>query len=316
MTGFTAVSAEPDYTDDHAWVARPADLSKPVDVFYVYPTIYLEKDPPNMDIDDPQLRENAKGLLTAQAGVYSPYANLFAPFYRQQTAATQSMEPNNGGRDAFADPVFLVGYRDVERAFQYYLEHFNPDRPFILAGHSQGSMVVIQLLRDHLNDPELQQRMVAAYPIGYTVKTTDFEKYPWMKLARGETDTGVIITYNTQGKHAKGSPVLLNDAVAINPLNWKTDSTPAPRQENIEAVFFNDGTGEVIEQIPHFAGAYIDPETGALIATDIQTPEKVDLVNMGRWPAEVYHRFDYAFWYNNIKENVKKRIEAYLAKKR
>jgi hypothetical protein len=126
----------------------------------------------------------------------------------------------------------------------------------------------------------------------------------------------VIITYNTQGKHAKGSPVLLNDAVAINPLNWKTDSTPAPRQENIEAVFFNDGTGEVIEQIPHFAGAYIDPETGALIATDIQTPEKVDLVNMGRWPAEVYHRFDYAFWYNNIKENVKKRIEAYLAKKR
>jgi hypothetical protein len=285
-----------------------------VDVFYVYPTIYVEKDPPNMDINDPQLRKNAEGLLTAQAGVYSPYANLFAPFYRQQSAATQSMEANNGGKDAFADPLFLTGYGDVEQAFDYYLEHLNPDRPFIIAGHSQGSMVVIHLLRNRFNDPELQKRMIAAYPIGYTVKTEDLKNYPWMKLAQGETDTGVIITFNTEGKDADGSPVLLTDAVAVNPLNWKTDGTPASREDNIEAVFFNDATGEVIETIPNFAGAYIDTDTGALIATDIQTPEKVDLVNMGRWPKGVYHRFDYSFWYNNIKQNVKKRIDAYLAK--
>jgi ribosomal protein L24E len=71
----------------------------------------------------------------------------------------------------------------------------------------------------------------------------------------------------------------------------------------------------LIEQIPQFAGAYIDPGTGALIATDIQTPESksIDLVNMGRWPKEVYHRFDYAFWFDNLKENVQKRIKAYLA---
>lgn len=49
--------------------------------------------------------------------------------------------------------------------------------------------------------------------------------------------------------------------------------------------------------------------------TDIQTPksDEIDLVNMGRWPSEVYHRFDYAFWYGNLKENVKKRIDAYYA---
>lgn len=136
-----------------------------------------------------------------------------------------------------------------------------------------------------------------------------------MKLAQGETDTGVIITFNTQGKNAKGSPVLLDDAVAINPLNWKSDGTPALRQENIEAVFYNEGTHEVLERIPHFAGAYIDIKTGALIATDIQTPksDKIDLVNIGRWPTEVYHLFDYAFWYGNLKTNVKNRIEAYFS---
>lgn len=312
----TTIHAEPNYIDDNSWVAKPTSISKPVDVFYVYPTIYVAETPPNMDVSDPQLRKNAEGLLTAQAGIYSPYCNLFAPFYRQQSAATQSMEPNNGGRNAFADPLFLTGYHDVERAFDYYTKHLNPDRPFILAGHSQGSMVVIHLLRNRLQDPALQKRMLAAYPIGYTVKKGDLDRYPWMKLAQGETDTGVIITFNTQGKDAKGSPVLLNDAVAINPLNWKTDGTPAPREKNIEAVFFNDSTGEVLDRIPHFAGAYIDIKSGALIATDIQTPksDKIDLMNMGRWPSEVYHRFDYAFWYGNLKENVKKRIDAYHAK--
>ncbi len=316
LSGCATVPPAPDYTKDSAWLAKAGSIDKPVDVFYVYPTIYVAKEPVNMNINDPALRSNAEGLLIAQAGVYSPHANLFAPFYRQQTAATQSMEPNNGGRDAFADPVFQVGYGDVERAFDYYLKHFNQGRPFILAGHSQGSMVVINLLRNRLNDPALQKRMVAAYPIGYSVTKTDLKKYPWIKLAKGETDTGAVIIFNTQGPNAKGSPVLLDGAVAINPLNWKTDATPASRMKNIKAKFFNDATGKLLEAIPHFAGAHIDTKTGALIATDIQPikSKKIDIVNMGRWPKEVYHRYDYAFWYDNLSENVKKRINSYLKK--
>ncbi len=311
ITGF-ADSSSPDYSENFAWLSKPDGAERPVDVFYVYPTIYVGKKPQNMDISRKDLRKSAEGLLVAQAGVYSPYANVFAPFYRQQSAATQSMEPNNGGRNAFEDPIFRTGYSDVERAFDYYIEHLNPDRPFLLAGHSQGSMVVIELMRRRMEDPQLQKRLVAAYAIGYTVKKDDLEQYPQMKLARGETDTGVIITYNTQGPEAEGSPVLLDGAVAINPLNWKTDGTPADREKNMQAIFFNDSTGEILEEIPHFCGAYIDTKTGALIATDIQTPEKVDLVDMGRWPKQVYHRFDYAFFYENLKENVKKRIHAYL----
>lgn len=303
----------PNYGEDFAWLSKPEKIDKPVDVFYVYPTIYLDKVPENMDISREDLRDNARGLLIAQAGIYSSYANLFAPFYRQQSAATQSMEPNNGGRDAFQDPLFQIGYADVERAFDYYIKNLNPDRPFILAGHSQGSMVTIELMRRRMGDAELQRRLVAAYIIGYSVKKADLKKYPQMKLAQGETDTGVVITYNTQGPAAEGSPVLLSGAVAINPLNWKTDGTPADRKDNIQAIFFDDATGEILEKIPHFCGAYIDTDTGALIATDIQTPETVDLVHMGRWPNQVYHRFDYAFFYENLKLNVEKRIEAYLA---
>ena len=310
------VSAVPEYGNVFYWLSRVESITKPVDVFYVYPTIYVDAIPKNMDIASKNLRDNAKGLLKSQGGVYSSYANIFAPFYRQQSAATQSMEVNNGGRDGFNDPIFRVAYSDVESAFDYYLRHLNSDRPFILAGHSQGSMVIIELMRRRLGDSELLKRFIAAYAIGYTVKKSDLQQYPQMRLAQGETDTGVIITYNTQGPTAKGSPVLLSDAVAINPLNWRTDAMPASSEKNIKAIFFNDVTGEIVEQISHFCGACIDINTGALIVTDMQQPKNVDLINMGRWPKEVYHRFDYAFFYSNLKANVKKRIDVYLAQKK
>jgi len=276
--------------------------------------MYTETDPVNMDISNPAMRAFAKGLLTAQAGVYSPHANVFAPFYRQQSAATQSMEASNGGNDAFADPIFRVGYEDVQRAFDYYLENLNEKRPFILAGHSQGSMVVIELLRNRLDNPDLQKQLIAAYPIGYSVTKLDMQNYPWMKLAEGEIDTGVIISYNTQGPDAGGSPVLLPGALAINPLNWKTDTTFASREANIEAQFYNDSTGKILERVPHFAGAYIDSTTGALIVTDMQPVQSdaIHLEDLGRWPHGVYHMYDYAFFYENLKENVGKRIDAFL----
>jgi hypothetical protein len=303
-----------DYSKAVNWVSLP-QITQEVDVFYVYPTIYTQESPANMDITESKLRANAAGLLVAQAGVYAPYANVFAPFYRQQTAATQSMEANNGGRNAFADTTFRLGYQDVEQAFDYYMEHLNQGRPFILAGHSQGSMVMIELMRNRLADAGLQKQLIAAYVMGYSVTQHDLEKYPWMRLAQGETDTGVIITYNTQGPNAGPSPVLLTGAVAINPLNWKTDASPAGRELNQKAIIFDDASGEVIEEIPNFCGAKIDLETGALIITDMQpvSSDKIDLKHLGRWSKEVYHRYDYAFFYENLKENVKKRIDSFMA---
>ena len=305
-----------DYSKGYCWVTKPQTIDKAVDVFFVYPTIYGGTDPQNMDISDPSLRDNAKGLIVAQAGVFSSYGNMFAPFYRQQSGALQSMAAGNDETDAYQDPVFQVGAKDIERAFDYYIKHLNPDRPFIIAGHSQGTMALINLMRKHFNDPALQRRLVAAYLIGYSVTKDDLKKYPWMKLAQGENDTGVIITYNTEGADAGPSPVLLPGAGAINPLNWRTDSTPAGREANMGAKFFNNSTGKLIENIPNFAGAHLDLQKGVLIVTNMKNPksDKINLIKMGRWPKGVFHKYDYTFWFNNLKDNVKKRIAAYQGK--
>jgi len=196
------------------------------------------------------------------------------------------------------------------------LEHLNPDRPFLIAGHSQGTMALIHLMRKRFDDPDLQQRLVAAYLIGYSVPMRDLSQYPWMRPATGRTDTGVIISYNTEGPDAGPSPVLYpGPVILINPLNWMTDATPAGPELNLGARFFNDTNGTLIEEIPHFAGAYIDEDKSVLIVTDMKTPksDKIDLVNLGRWSDRVYHRFDYAFFFNNLTENVRRRIVAYSA---
>lgn len=309
------VPTKPDYAADFSWIAKPVRIDRPVDVFYVYPTIYSGDSPRNMDIADPDLRAFAHGLTIAQGGVYSDTGNFFAPMYRQQSSMVQQEFVACGGTNMFLDPTFQLGAADIADAFDYYLEHLNPDRPFILAGHSQGTMTLIHLMMTRFDDESLLNRMVAAYLIGFSIPRSFIREHPWFKPATCATDSGVVITYNTQAPEATGSPVLLPDSVGINPVNWRTDGTRAAASEHLGAVFFGDRTGEVIERVEHFAAARLDPENGVVEITDMKMPSSdlIDLVNLGRWPKGVYHKFDYSFWFNNLKDNVRKRTDAYLA---
>lgn len=300
FAGCGATSPALDYSQPSEWASLPEKPSKPVDVFYVYPTIYGEASPKNMDINRQDLRAIVQNLLVSQAGVFTPSANLYAPYYRQMSFAAL-----DSSKDMYQNPNFKIGAQDVLRAFSYYLEHYNNGRPFILAGHSQGSMVLIDLIRKRFNDPSLAKQLVAAYLIGYSVTAEDIKKYPWFAPATGPADTGVIISYNTQAPGTTGSPVLLNGATCINPLNWKTDATPADKALNFGAVFY-DNHGKLIKEVAGYCGATINPKTGAL---ETMPPEKVDV---GSFPEGVYHRFDYPFFYRNLQDNVKTRCNAYL----
>ncbi|WP_084448416.1 DUF3089 domain-containing protein [Desulfovibrio inopinatus] len=291
----------PDYTKTSSWAAKAERIESPVDVFYVYPTIYADASPKNMDIANETLRARAEHLLVAQAGVYSQAANLFAPFYRQASFATLDPTINT-----FLDPSFRIGADDVSRAFEFYLANLNHDRPFILAGHSQGTLALLDLMRRRFWDPALQQRLVAAYLIGYSITDEDLRTYPWLKAAQKADDTGVIITFNTQAPGATGSPVLSPGALCINPLNWKTDDTPADAKLNTGAVFYHDVTDEIEREVPHYTGAQIDTQTGALVTTP------PDVLPVGSFPPGVLHKYDYAFWYRNLQNNVAVRIKAYL----
>ncbi len=297
---------KPDYSRNQSWASKPEKLLYPVDVFYVYPTIYAEANPINMDIiNRPDLQAKAKGLTISQAGVYSNSANLFAPYYRQ--VSFKALDPNI---DMYSNEYFKIGADDIFRAFEYYLNYLNTDRPFILASHSQGTMTVISLMRKKFNNSELQKRLIAAYLIGYSLTKDEFDTYPWLKPANGADDIGVIISYNTQTPFAKNSPVLKEKAYCINPLNWKTDETPAAKEQNLGALFFNDFKGTLIKEEKSYVGAKINLATGALECL----PSNYNDLKIGNFPEGVLHKFDYAFWYRNLQENVTDRINTYINK--
>ena len=70
----------------------------------------------------------------------------------------------------------------------------------MIAGHSQGSAMILILLRTHFRDhPGYHAHMVAACAIGCSVTGEYPAANPHLKFAAGESDTGVIIARNTEG---------------------------------------------------------------------------------------------------------------------
>jgi len=161
--------------------------------------------------------------------------------------------------------------------------------------------------------PDYYKRMVAAYQIGFSLTKDDLKEYPHMKCATGESDTGVIISWNTEGpenveKNAK-NVVVQPGAISINPLNWKLDETYAPASENLGSLVLNEKTNEY--EIQHIdVDAKINLARGVIVTT---TKAPVTPMPDFFGPAS-FHENDYSFFYNNIKANVAKRIAAYKAK--
>ena len=60
-------------------------------------------------------------------------------------------------------------YCVAHERYDDYIARENHGRPFILASHSQGSLHAMRLLQERIAGSALQQQLVAAYIVGYSV---------------------------------------------------------------------------------------------------------------------------------------------------
>ena len=289
----------PDYSQKKCWYKIPS-VTKDVDTFFIYPTEYIgfnEGDPDYAPLDNKEMLEGVKILYLSQANVFEDSTNIFMPYYRQAGLRyAGEIWKKTGNIDA---AISGIPYEDITAALDYYFKNFNNGRPFILASHSQGSGIAKLLLKKYFKEhAEFYKKMVAAYVIGYAVTQDDLEENPHLKFATGENDTGVIISWNTEGpKNSEENvktAVLLPNAISINPLNWKRDDTYAPSSENLGSLVPNIDAGK-FEIADVGADAQVIPSRGVVVTH-----------------AEMEHESDYSFFYNNIKENVAKRIANYM----
>ena len=73
---------------------------------------------------------------TVQFARFASVCRTYAPLYRQATLG--AIPRALAGEDLSAD--FNLAYGDVRAAWHYYLDHYNQGRPFVLIGHSQGTI--------------------------------------------------------------------------------------------------------------------------------------------------------------------------------
>lgn len=299
-----------DYSDRQNWLAVPKQIDKPVDVFYLYPTIWspLSKDEPTIaQIDNAMMRRNGPYVYDAQATAFETAGNVFAPYYRQVDAISTLALPIEEQMTLFSG----TPGQDVFDALDYYFEHYNEGRPFILAGHSQGSAVLLFVLADYMKEhPDLYKRMIAAYLIGYSVTDEYLKANPHLKFAQGADDTGVIISFNTEAPNVTiNNPVLLEGARVINPISWTLNETPASATESL-------GSRINGRDIPNFADATLDLERGVVMCSTVakeKSPAKKN--NPKRLFGEgIYHAQDCLFYYYDIRANAELRANNFLDK--
>ena len=163
--------------------------------------------------------------------------------------------------------------------------------------------------------------MIAAYCLGDSLTKQYLEENPHVKAAQSEDDLGVVVSWNAEGPGNKGkaSLVVAPGAVAINPLNWRTDGTPASAEENLGS-YVPRLLFPGLRSLPVKADAAIDPERGTLIVTEpglakyaITAIPGLKVFEPVFGPAS-YHLCDYSFFYLNIRENARVRADIWSAK--
>ena len=171
--------------------APPAN--PPVDCFYVYPTLSLDK---GANADWKEGPEEGR-VVHQQLARFADVCRVYAPKYRQITMLGAS---GALPRDTIV-AAFQTAYGDVVDAWAYYLANYNQGRGVILIGHSQGSRMMTNLIKNEIDGKPAQPRIVAAYLNGTSVvvpegKTVggDFQSMP---LCSSADQTGCILAYRS-----------------------------------------------------------------------------------------------------------------------
>lgn len=208
-----------DYKDPAAWLCRPGradacstadetativradgatsietfkpDADPPIDCFYVYPTV--SRDPggnATMAIEPEEIQ-----VVKQQFARFAARCRTYAPVYRQVTLTALSAAM--AGHPMAADRA--LAYRDVADAWRAYLANDNKGRGVVLIGHSQGSGVLIELVKREIEGSPAQAKVISVIlggarlqvPVGKDVGG-DFKSIP---LCRSSSQIGCAMNF-------------------------------------------------------------------------------------------------------------------------
>ena len=299
------VEARIDYADTTYWYSY-GDTTKAADVFYVYPTVSTISFADNdsswfADISFDEVREEANGNQRFNKMLYGEY-NFYAPYYRQMIfEAYQQPAP-------VLDSLAQIAAKDVNDAFQYYMAYYNQGRPFFLMGHSQGSQMLIELLKKGMTE-EQRQLMIAAYCTGYHVSAEEIAAYPEaLNPATDSTMRGLVVFNSVTDTTAIGM-VSRGDVVGINPTTWTMANDTIPAEFHLGMAKYNDARDSVLI-VPCPTRTFLYKHT--TVCPDLD-PEMVFIPAYERmFPKGNLHFADSWLFGGNVVENMRCRLNRCL----
>jgi hypothetical protein len=319
------------YDRPDAWLARPGipgedahwvpagyqSATQPgVAVFYVHPTTYLKRDRWNAPIDihgDARFRQSI--FVKSQASVFNGIGEIWAPKYRQATfgAFLSLGNPN-------AEKAFELAYTDVEKAFDTFLKEVPPDQPNILAGHSQGSLQLVNLLARRIAGTPIERRIVAAYLGGWPISVEHDLPKLGLPACTAPDQTGCILAWQSFAEPAEpdyifdrfldtigldGEPREGSTLLCTNPLTGGTPEAAEPERNIGTMIPTDDDTFEDATIEPALVGAKCT-EKGYLSIGE-HPPEGLQGYVL---PGNNYHVYDYALFWGNLRADVERRVQA------
>jgi hypothetical protein len=318
----------PDYALATNWLARPGEADNPASwtpggtapgapqaasVFYIHPTTYLRRDRWNAPIEgtaDSNYRANL--FVQSQASAFNAAGEVWAPRYRQAAFGAFLL------KSADAQKALDLAYSDVAHAFDRFLTEIPAEQPIILAGHSQGALHLMRLLKDRVAGTPLQKRIVAAYVVGWPIsKTADL---PALGLPACQTaaEAGCILSWMSFGEPANPELILENwtgtqglgggkrrreDMLCVNPITG-TAGGAAPPQAN---------PGTLVPSANLTSATLSAGQVGAhcengLLLLDGEIPPLGPYV----LPGNNYHVYDYALFWGAIRQDADRRLQSFL----
>lgn len=285
------IPAPPDWSDTASWfisIPEESGGTPQADIFYILPTCIWD-----WKNDDGALSRYSDCSNPEHIQAFRPSAELaedifaqdsfgfYCPYYRQI-----SLDVWMDGEDA-VDNLFRLSMEDINRAFRYYLDHYNQGRPFVIAGFSQGGKAVVELVKHAPED--VLSRMAAAYAIGYSITEEELEQYPRLHPASDSAGTGSIICYNSVSTPEAACPAVSHGDVCINPVNWSTKAIPAVLDDSVTVTA--DTTCHLLIVKGLDSNKYYVPSLGKL------------------FPAGNYHLLELTLYREQLKRNTALRIK-------
>lgn len=312
--------AAPDYAIPMYWAALPGvkdaadsvplrsglkddQTAAKADLFFIHPTIYTQQPELgafewNADVNDAALNQRVdRSTILNQATAFNGSCKIYAPRYRQAhyySFVTQQRDE--------AQKAMELAYSDIKAAFEYYLMHYQHDRPIIIASHSQGTAHAKRLLKEFFDGKDLRKKLVFAYLVGdITGVPVQPDEFKTLKPAQTPEESGCFASWHTYARGFFPDKYTVNrfaTCVCTNPLTWRLNEDYASQTLN------KGGVGLKFTFIPHLADAQV--HKGLLWINKPYVKGRSLLRN------KVWHTADINLFWQSIRENVALRIENYI----